>query len=289
MASSEEDRLYDCVKCELKQFQIRYWAPHDQSWPDWAYHYTGLKEFENILQSGVFWATSMQDAKDQTEGKYAVDVANAVLAAHPEWPFGGSVRALYPHYSMLPGLGTPARWNAFMVCFCATGTDEHLWGQFGDGGTGVAIGINTKHWRTSRDTSFFPMVYARSEQEKAIEAVCEEATKLHDQWHVLPNSALHNHFCAALSYELTLHTLLRFKIAELMQEQEWRMLQEFAAEHAADQYSRDGRMVHYVKIPIDKKAICWVVLGPKADAANMQRIQEWLCRADMPHVAVRLT
>jgi hypothetical protein len=227
----------------------------------------------------------MEDAKDQTEGHYAVGVANDVVAAHPEWPFGDGVRTLCQYCDMLPGLGS--RWHVYTVCFCATGTSNNLWERYGSGGTGVAIGIHPKDWHTTRGTYFARMAYDRFEQNTAVEMVCKEAAKLYEMRQVPSNSPLHKHFCAAVWKELAFHTLLRFKKPDLSPEQEWRMMQEFSGEPKAFPRSMGCRMVRYVEVPLDKEAICRVVLGPRADAANAQHVRDLLRCAAMPHVVVR--
>ena len=105
-------------EANLNAHQESLWHDWDAALPDHLYHYTTLTGMQGILEAGVCWATDIRHMNDTTEGTYAVDLVQEVLAGRTDVLSRGLLENFRQRGGM-PGNGT--EWFQYAVCFCGAG------------------------------------------------------------------------------------------------------------------------------------------------------------------------
>jgi Protein of unknown function (DUF2971) len=142
-------------------FELPNAAPAARGWertPDMVlYHYCSPAAFKSIISNKELWMFSARSMRDRHEVVHYLSMISNVLAnTIPEKK--PLVRQIKSRFEQLA---------TFITCF-ATGADsEHHWKEYTNGGDGVAIGFNWRHFCSSYGV---PKPWMRGDKEHFIAA-----------------------------------------------------------------------------------------------------------------------
>jgi len=237
-----------------------------------VYHYTnqagllgiltGPTEEYVTLPSVLMWATQIGYLNDREEFRHAITVMLEEASGLPEDTPGAEV---------LKGglervLQQPTKADAYVCSFSEDDDSLPQWRAYG-GTAGYAIGVdpNQAHFNVSERTTFGPCIYReeeqRSEARKQIELLLASAERN-------DSSFLVNLARRAVRFSP------RLKHRKFEDEREWRLIAWRSYWSNRELQFRQGRstVVPYISIPIAKRAIVEVVVGPTP-------LQEAACHA----------
>ena len=249
-------------EANLNAHQESLWHDWDAALPDHLYHYTTLTGMQGILEAGVCWATDIRHMNDTTEGTYAVDLVQEVLAGRTDVLSRGLLENFRQHGGM-PGNGT--EWFQYAVCFCGARDLLSQWRGYTREGAGVALAIPAASLLpyAGHEFALLRVCYDRQHQIDAINSLLDCASALWDK--LPPHTKAQADNLLGITGYIAIQLLLRLKHPQFEEEHEWRVLLiSWAAEHAAilRHRLRSDHEVPYIDWPFRPAYLDEVLIGP---------------------------
>lgn len=201
--------------------------------PQILYHYTDLKGFLGILDSGCLWASSIHHLNDSQEFIHGSQrLLNLIRHVAPaDGPLDRGLRV---------SLGRPGRWSVYVASLSVDGDELSQWRAYGGNGAGVAIGLQFKVLRRVLRSSghhLHPCIYDEDRQEMMLLRLLRRA-----QARVVRDTMTEMDVILAFTPPL-LRLLPRIKNPKFRAEQEWRIVFEGYAPDPAVQVRVSGQML----------------------------------------------
>lgn len=114
--------------------------------PSPLYHYTSPAGFRGIITTRSLWATDFRHVRgDPDELHHAEEaILDAVSSLSKEYGSRSLPRRVCDHFGTefrrLPASGLPDM-RIYLGCFCTQVDDAELWPEYGEGGSGLSIGL----------------------------------------------------------------------------------------------------------------------------------------------------
>lgn len=257
------------------------------------YHYTGHKNFRDIVVSGELWATQMQYVSDSMEFRYAAElVVNLVRESFQQRESDDFRKALIERTASMDGART------FIVCFSEEGDQLSQWRAYCAAG-GVSIGFSADRLAQGlRENSGFKLVKCLYDREEQRALVRELLLFTFDNFESLSDKGEYarNFFLSKTYYPALMRLAPCIKHHSFYEEKEWRLVGgPFSYEDQRNGYrAATDMLIPYFKYSIgDPPPISSVRIGPSRLPNAARQAAHCFLRSRLPaseaHIPVNIT
>jgi hypothetical protein len=240
--------------------------------PETLYHFSDAAGLAGIVRNRVLWATVASGMNDSSELQYGLRVVHDCLAnTHiASGDFRVDVDQLLDQPIELPGTG-PTR--PFVVSFCERDDLAVHWLHYGRLGLGCALAFAATRLPGEPLCNLRKVHYSPAQRRQAIETVLGTIWTAYAKLDIPPAvAALVQEYAATWAAWALREVALCIKHPSFADEREWRLITnetiaEVDASHTGgtnvdlDFRSSSGRIVPYLKMPLDPGTLKEVVLG----------------------------
>lgn len=243
--------------------------------PDRLFHFTDCDGLIKILQSRSLWASLATGLSDDSEVRYGIDRARALLLADKPQTVESSFLRRVVHFLDPAQTFTeaPFEFDVYVVSLCARADRSVHWLHYGRAGTGCAIAFETDHL-VQNPFELAPVVYDEASQDQHIGAIVRavwECLRTHrvDK----PSSSGSNLLFEIGAHSAAAHIRMlapTLKNPAFASEEEWRLITYDLRDHAIQVggvplVNRfrvvSGRIVPYLELSVTPLPVTQIVLG----------------------------
>ena len=268
--------------------------PPERPRPTRLFHYTSQAGLLGILTSKVLWATNVLYLNDSSELLYGRSQARQILRRSRGGYFSTVIGEFLSRGENFLDMSTLVPDRQFYVfCFCEKPDLLSQWRSYADRGGGCAIGFDTSALTRAvlkQKLSLYPVDYGPGMNSKLLTDDITALTRALDvctqKWpgneEVLISAAC-EHLKLALIFRV-----FWLKHPGFAEEQEWRILAEFASRDLSAVRFRQGNttLVPYVELNLsppdqgEKLPICEIIHGPSMHPTLAAQALDWLLKSN---------
>jgi hypothetical protein len=239
--------------------------------PESLYHYCSVDSFAGIIRADQIWASNALSMNDPTELRHGIEAIYQF--AKGRLPEEIVSRWFAPHYKSGDNALLEYFEDACVACFCARPDLLSQWRAYASGGTGYAIGFDSRRLISvgaDRRFDLVPAVYGPEEQRAVLE-------NFFDQTQNYRAIAASQQEFETERLDAASQFALSFKNNAFREEEEWRLISRNPGGLMKFRAARWG-VVSYIEIGPVKPALAEVWLGPTLDQDLAKRSLEYFLR-----------
>lgn len=202
----------------------KFWNESNINAPKRLYHYCPTDSAINIINSRKMWASSFECMNDQHEFRFGFDLAlEEVKEAIDSLPITNKDEIAENWKSFLEQQKDFPLMRPYILSFCDTSTNSHLWGNYANNGQGSCIELINNHIEKKiLSGCLITVSYEAATMRSILKSRLEQLNKRLDACDQCLNDQLNDLF---ISYLQTIFlTCLSLKRENWAQEHEWRLV-----------------------------------------------------------------